>query len=84
MAMNGRKSAKPKRAGKTADARLGRIVYERSGRWWVASMPSFPGAYSQGLTQHTAYLNLLAGIKLLIETYQEQARKESRRRARAA
>jgi predicted RNase H-like HicB family nuclease len=64
--------------------RLARIVYQRAGRWWTASMPSFPGAYSQGKTKDEAYRNLLVAIKDLVETYATAARPSRRRRARAA
>ena len=61
-----RRTATPK---KPRAQRLGRIVCERSGRWWVASMPSFPGAYSQGKTQSEAYSNLLLAIRELVDAY---------------
>jgi len=65
-------------------SRLPGVVYERSGRWWVASMPAFPGAYSQGLTQHSAYLNLLLAIRDLVDAYLRQARKPVKRRPHEA
>jgi predicted RNase H-like HicB family nuclease len=62
---------------------LGRIVFEHSGRWWVASLPSFPGAYSQGRTQAEAYRNLLSAIREVVDTYAALARRPSRRRPAA-
>jgi predicted RNase H-like HicB family nuclease len=49
------------------------VRFERSGRWWVAELPGFPGAYSQGKTQDAAYLNLLSAIQDLAAAYAEQA-----------
>jgi len=60
------------------------IVYERSGGWWVASLPSFPGAYSQGKTKASAYRNLLSAVRDLIDAYAEQAARDERRRAHVA
>ncbi len=78
-------TATPKRRSKAASAlRLAGVVYERDGRWWTASLPSFPGAYSQGSTQRSAYLNLLSAIRDLVDAYLHQARKPARRRPRAA
>ena len=67
-------SARQARLGKPKEPRLGRIVYQRSGKWWTASMPSFPGAYSQGRTQAEAYRSLLLAIKDLIDAYVQLAR----------
>jgi predicted RNase H-like HicB family nuclease len=53
---------------------IGRIVFTRSGSWWVAEFPSFPGAYSQGKTQAEAYRNLLSAVRDLVETYLAEAR----------
>jgi predicted RNase H-like HicB family nuclease len=50
------------------------IVYERSGKWWVAELPSFPGAYCQGRTRAEAYRNLLAVIQDLVDTYAAEAK----------
>jgi hypothetical protein len=47
-------------------------------------MPGFPGAYSQGLTQRSAYRNLLLAIRDLVDAYLRQARKPAKRRPRAA
>jgi hypothetical protein len=67
------------------------VVFERSGKWWAAELPSFPGAYGQGTTQEAAYLNLLSAIRDLATAYAEQAAKEhvieftgERRKAAAA
>jgi predicted RNase H-like HicB family nuclease len=70
--------------GRLKKARLGRITYHRSGRWWSAAMPSFPGAYSQGRTQAEAYRNLLLAIKELVETYVQLAGRPARRSRRSA
>jgi predicted RNase H-like HicB family nuclease len=74
--------ANPRRA-RAKVPRLGRIVYARSGRWWVATMPSFPGAYSQGRTRDEAYRSLLLAIRELVDTYVALARRAARRRAAA-
>jgi len=50
------------------------MVDQRSGKWWTASMPSFPGAYSQGRTQAEAHRNLLLAIKDLIDAHVQLAR----------
>jgi hypothetical protein len=41
----------------------------RSGSWWAAETPAFPGAYGQGRTRRAAYLNLLSAIRDLIDEY---------------
>ena len=46
---------------------LGRIVFERSGKWWAVELPSIPGAYTQGKTRDEAYRNLLSLLRDLIE-----------------
>lgn len=48
------------------------LTYEPAGRWWVAEIPSFPCAYSQGRTPATARKNVLAAMRDLIETYRLQ------------
>jgi predicted RNase H-like HicB family nuclease len=45
------------------------VVLTRSGRWWAAELPSFPGAHGQGRTRAQAYQNLLSAIRDLIDTY---------------
>lgn len=52
----------------------GRVVFTRSGRWWAAELPSFPGAHGQGRTQLAAYRNLLAAMRDLVEAYQAEAK----------
>jgi predicted RNase H-like HicB family nuclease len=47
------------------------VVFERSGRWWVAELPSFRGAYSQGRTKAEAYRNLLDALRELVDSYAE-------------
>jgi len=49
----------------------------------MASLPAFPGAYSQGRTQQSAYRNLLSAIRDLVDIYLRQARQPARRRPRA-
>jgi predicted RNase H-like HicB family nuclease len=51
------------------------VVYEKSGRWWVAEFPSFPGAYSQGRTRAEAYRNLLSAMRDLLDVYANEAPK---------
>ena len=69
-ALTGRKRARP--TAKTM-LPLVRIVTVRSGPWWAAETPSFPGAYGQGRTQRAAYLNLLGAIRDLADTYARHA-----------
>jgi predicted RNase H-like HicB family nuclease len=64
--------ARPARQTEPAKAVLP-VVYERSGRWWVAELPAFPGAYSQGRTRAEAYRNLLSAMRDLIEVYSDEA-----------
>ncbi len=64
--------------------RLGGVVFAQSGGWWVASLPAFPGAYSQGRTQHSAYRNLLLAIREIVDTYLLQARQALPRRPRTS
>jgi len=45
------------------------IITVRSGPWWAAETPSFPGAYGQGRTQRAARLNLLGATRDLADTY---------------
>ena len=45
-------------------------------------MPAFPGAYSQGLTKRSVYINLLSAIRDLVDAYLLQARKPARHRPR--
>jgi len=70
---------KPRARSAEASPRLAGVVYERDGRWWTASLPAFPGAYSQGLTRRAAYLNLLSAIRDLVDAYRRQARKPAPR-----
>jgi predicted RNase H-like HicB family nuclease len=68
---------------KAAGGRLQGVVYERDGRLWTASLPAFPGAYSQGRTEQSAYRNLLLAIRDILDAYLRQARKSARGRLRA-
>jgi predicted RNase H-like HicB family nuclease len=52
------------------------IVYIRSVAWWIAELPAFPGAYTQGRTKREAYLMLLSGIRDLVDAYIDQAAKK--------
>lgn len=52
---------------------LSHVVYERSNGYWVASMPSIRGAYSQGRTRAEAYANLLDAVSELIEAHKDLA-----------
>ena len=54
-------------------------VFEKSGGWWVAEFPPFPGAYSQGRTKDEAYRNLLSAMRDIVEAYAEQAAHEAAR-----
>ena len=47
------------------------VVLERSGRWWAASLPSFPGAYGQGRTRTEASQSLFIAIRDIAEVYSE-------------
>ncbi|HZU83832.1 MAG TPA: hypothetical protein VE987_12985 [Polyangiaceae bacterium] len=49
-----------------------RVVFERSGRWWVAELPGVPGAYSQGRTRAAALRSLLSALGDLVQTYAER------------
>lgn len=60
---------------------LSRVVYERSGAYWVASMPSIRGAYSQGRTQAEAYANLLDAVSELVKAHKELAAASLARRS---
>lgn len=51
-----------------------RIVLKRSGGWWAASMPAFPGAYSQGRTQAEARENLWDAVVELAKAERQLAR----------
>jgi predicted RNase H-like HicB family nuclease len=46
---------------------VGKVVFERSGKWWAVELPSFPGAYTQGRTQAEAYKNLLSLLRDLVD-----------------
>jgi predicted RNase H-like HicB family nuclease len=53
-------------------------VFEKSGGWWVAEFPPFPGAYSQGRTKDEAYRNLLSAMRDLVEAYARIIAKEGK------
>jgi predicted RNase H-like HicB family nuclease len=63
--------AKRRRPGPARRVRMptpvGKVVFERSGKWWAVELPSFPGAYTQGKTQAEAYKNLLSLLRDLVE-----------------
>ena len=65
--------------------RAGRPVVKRDGRWWVATLRAFPGAYGQGRTERAAIKSLASAVRDLIETYAElrarAAREHDRRHA---
>jgi predicted RNase H-like HicB family nuclease len=63
---------------KLAKPMLESVVFERSGKWWAAELPSFPGAYGQGKTQVEAYRNLLSAVRDLVDAYADQAPKRMR------
>jgi predicted RNase H-like HicB family nuclease len=46
---------------------VGKVVFERSGRWWAIELPSFPGAYTQGKTRDQAYKTLLSVLRDLVD-----------------
>jgi predicted RNase H-like HicB family nuclease len=46
-----------------------RVILKRDGKWWSATMPSFPGAYGQGRTPRAAMRSLASAVHDLIETY---------------
>jgi predicted RNase H-like HicB family nuclease len=46
---------------------IGRIVFQRSGKWWAVELPSIPSAYTQGRTRDEAYRNLISLLRDLIE-----------------
>ncbi len=46
---------------------VGKVVFERSGKWWAIELPSFPGAYTQGKTRAEAYKNLLSLLRDLVD-----------------
>jgi predicted RNase H-like HicB family nuclease len=51
---------------------VGRVVFERSGKWWAVELPSFPGAYTQGKTKEEAYQNLLSLLRDLVDASAKQ------------
>jgi len=73
--------ARPRSAERAEPSKLAKaslpVVYEKSGRWWVAEFPSFPGAYSQGRTKPEAYRNLLSAMRDLLDAYAEQIPQKS-------
>ncbi len=68
--------ARPAKLAEPAKAALP-VTYERSGKWWVAELPGFPGAYSQGRTRPEAYRNLLSAMRDLLDVYAEEAPKDA-------
>jgi predicted RNase H-like HicB family nuclease len=46
---------------------MGRIVFERSGKWWAVELRSIPGAYTQGRTKAEAYQNLMSLLRDLVD-----------------
>jgi predicted RNase H-like HicB family nuclease len=56
------------------------IIFERGDSgWWIATIPEFPGAFSQGRTKDEARENVLDALTELMA-----ARRESALRERAA
>jgi predicted RNase H-like HicB family nuclease len=62
---------------------VGRVVFERSGKWWAIELPSFPGAYTQGKTKEEAYRNLLSLLRDLVDASAAQPPKRMSLVARA-
>ena len=62
-------------ATKRAAARMPGTVIVRSGKWWTADLPSFPGAHGQGKTREEAYGSLLSAVRDLIDAYAADAPK---------
>ncbi len=60
-----------------------RVVYERSGGWWVVSIPAIRGAYSQGRTRTEAIANLFDAMAGLVDTYRALAARKPRARRAA-
>ncbi len=48
-------------------------VFERDGKWWVATAVEFPGGFSQGKTRKEAGENLLDAVRELILAQREMA-----------
>jgi predicted RNase H-like HicB family nuclease len=71
--------AKPK----TPAYEIGPITYEKSGVWWVVSMPSFPGAYTQARSKAEATAKLLRLVADLIEAYEERTASQPTKAAKS-
>ncbi len=53
------------------------ILYEQGENgWWVATIPEFPGAFSQGRTQESARRNVISAMKELMAARRKEAMKE--------
>ena len=50
------------------------MVIKRDGKWWTASLPSFPGAYGQGRTRVAAVRSLASAVRDLVELYATEQR----------
>jgi len=54
-------------------SRLPGVRYTRSGHWWVAELPGFAGAHTQGRTKTDAYFKLLSSMIDLLLAYHAAA-----------
>jgi hypothetical protein len=54
------------------------VVFVRSGKWWAAELPSFPGAYGQGKTQLEAYSSLMSAISEQSAIYARESARQAR------
>ena len=52
-------------------------VFERTDRWWIASIEEVPGVNTQGETLEEARENLREALRLVLETNREIAREQS-------
>ncbi len=51
-------------------------IFEKDGKWWVASAVEIPGAFSQGKTVEEARVNLLDAVRELMIARRELAEAE--------
>lgn len=51
-------------------------VFERDGKWWVATAVEIPGGFSQGKTLDEARANLLDAVRELILAQREMTETE--------
>ncbi len=52
-------------------------VFERTDRWWIASIEEVPGVNTQGETLEEARENLREALRLVLETNREIAREQN-------